>query len=445
MLRGFTTFALVHAVVVFTLFIISQRVFLAPSRSWYLPSKQRAAGESNTTRQSRTDAIKWAIFTAPKPIQAGPSQVLALFSWTKLDPPPDAIYLAQAPDISDDEVAEWKSRIPQIQVLKFAVKSNTTLRLDLLFERASRELVDAVAVVNSDIVLYNDFTEALSLLTEQFPRFFMIGSRYDTLKETAVPTTSEIDSSWLENLRKSALLNGELHTFGGTDYYAWRPLTGETATVSAIGGRIPPFSIGRPKADNWIIDRAIDLEVVDVVDSSAAVTAVHLKHEYHVVRSEKYSGHQEKVANQSAREIKNFWSSLKGGDDAVILNKHLAYTCGNYSNQDGTPLHAPWVLMTCETPKAKPYLCLRRRTRPAQCNCENSAFFRRTQTDPLLQGRLLVCGKKSMVASETFPDEMTFPLLVRQRAGADGMVILMGFNNGYQQLLLNMVRIFMYC
>ena len=405
-----------------------------PTSSWH-GEKQ----SSTRALQTAKGEMKWAIFTVPKPMQAGPAQIAAVYSWTQLSRRPENIYIIQASDVTDEEMAEWARMVPQAQIIKIKGMSNMTLRLDIVFERASRELVDAVVVINSDIVLFDDFTEALAFVSEQYPRFFMIGSRYDCLKELMVPEWSALNLTWLENLRNLTLRNGALHTYGGSDYYAWRPAVGEPTSVTAIGSRIPPFSIGRPHADNWMIDRAIEVGRVEVVDVTAAVTAVHLKHDYrHVVSADNQVQNSSKV--DPPLFSKSFWSSLKGGDDGVILNKHLAFTCGNFANQEGTPLHAPWTLMLCETPSSGSFHCLRRRARPAACGCEHSAYFGRTMADPIKQGRLLVCGRKSAFKREAFPDEQTFPLLVRQQAGEDGVVILVGFNYGYQAMLLNSVR-----
>jgi hypothetical protein len=253
------------------------------------------------------------------------------------------------------------------------------------------------------------------------------------------------------------LVTGKLHTYGGSDFYAWRPGGGPSCAVASIGSRIPPFTYGRPKADNWVIDRAIEMGRVQVVDVSAAVVAVHLAHSYSLVRgleSLRSANITEAVMAPEQWDVnsdENIWSKLKGGDEGVMLNKYLAYTQGSYINQEGTPLHAPWALMLCEKP-ARPaqaggegldaatwgglndrgYLCLRRRMRPAACGCEHTAYFMQTQTDPKeMKGGQLVCGTRVKNAAPNLTEAQAFPLLVRQRAGADKTVVLLGFNYGY--------------
>jgi hypothetical protein len=87
----------------------------------------------------------------------------------------------------------------------------------------------------------------------------------------------DADLEWIRAFRAKAIDTGALHTYGGTDYFVWRP--GGDPTKAAIGGRIPPFTYGRGKADNWIVDMAIENGVA-VIDASAAVVAVHPAHGY---------------------------------------------------------------------------------------------------------------------------------------------------------------------
>ncbi len=151
--------------------------------------------------------------------------------------------------MTDEEVDGLKRRVPQIQNIKTVSIPNMTVRLDSVFELASREPLDAVVFLNNDIVLFDDFPAALEQLVANFPRFLMVGSRYDFPINTSVPAWSDLNISWLQTLRNSTD-QGVLHTYGGSDYFAWRPMTGPTDASTAIGSRIPPFNIGRPKVSN---------------------------------------------------------------------------------------------------------------------------------------------------------------------------------------------------
>lgn len=329
-----------------------------------------------------------------------------------------------------------------------------------------------VVVINSDILLYDDFIDALEYVNTQFDRYLMIGARYDHPKVQPLPSLKELSQEWLDGFKAEALESGALHSYGGTDYYAWRP--GGDPSLAMIGGRIPSFTYGRGKADNWIVQMAIHNGVVQVVDASSSVVAVHPAHDYSMVvegevpevkededkkappspeapaqeaenKEEEETKEQKKVTekkssskkskasskksslaaegakesevqkverkirtqeNRQLKEAKyvNYWSANSQGQVLSDLNKHLAYTFGSYTNQQGTPLHAPWNLMQCDDARTgSRFLCLRKRVRPALCGCDHAAYTNKTLTDPELHEHYWVCGRLSSKVTETFP------------------------------------------
>ncbi len=365
--------------------------------------------------------------------------------------------------------------------------------------------MDAVVVLNADIILGDDFLDALEHAEETFERFLMVGARYDNLQPEEVPI--DAGREWVDGFRERTLRDGALHTYGGSDYFAWRPV-GDPA-LAAVGGRIPPFTYGRGKADNWIIEMAVRNGVVEVVDASTAIVALHPAHGYGNVvaalpdpdadadsapapapgprpppstltadaaaavvaeardrglrpnkeeREEHRGPHHHHRALAAADAVGdpaasgkyvNFWSAKSRGDPQADTNKHLAYTFGRYENGEGTPLHAPWQLMRCIEAAAAPaahggygYLerpCLRYRMRPAACACEHASAVSRTLTE-METGKhgQRVCGKAPVTKSESFEPDFAFRQLVGQQA-INGTVVLIGFNYGYQDMLLNMV------
>jgi hypothetical protein len=251
--------------------------------------------------------------------------------------------------------------------------------------------VDVVVVINTDIILGNDFVDALELVEGYFDRFLLVGARYDSFSSKEYPAFN------ISNI----LQDGALHTYGGSDYFAWRPV-GDPATA-AIGSRIPPFTYGRGKADNWIVKTAIQNGIVEVVDASTAVFAVHIKHDYHLG--------DESVEGATATETsfyQNYWSSKSAGDPEVDFNKHLAYTFGSFANGQGTPLEAPWTLNRCvdmsapHTAGLQQGLCMRYRLRPGACPCEGHAFVPSTLTEIEVGERHTVCAHSPLSQSESF-------------------------------------------
>jgi hypothetical protein len=288
---------------------------------------------------------------------------------------------------------------------------------DAIFELASRETdVDVVVVLNSDILLGDDFVDALEFTHAKFDGFLLVGARYDSLEVEDIP--KDAGAEWLADFRKRALDKGALHTYGGSDYFAWRP-RGDPVRA-AIGGRIPPFTFGRGKADNWIIDMAIENGKLQVIDASTAVVALHPAHGYALKKADPAApptdpaailklpaAGEEAVALPEHRALGgyvNYWSANSGGEPYADFNKYLAYTFGNYRNSEGTPIHAPWTMMRCVDPQdGSDFPCVRKRLRPMACPCEHGAFVPATLTDPVVEGQKVMCGKQAAVATQDFP------------------------------------------
>ena len=274
-----------------------------------------------------------------------------------------------------------------------------------MFETASMiKDVDVIVVINTDIILGNDFVDALELVDGYFDRFLLVGARYDSFSSKKYPAFNISNTEGKQSparLRELALQDGALHTYGGSDYFAWRSV-GDPATA-AVGSRIPPFTYARGKADNWIVKSAIQNGIVEVVDASTAVFAVHLKHDYHLGDQSVEGG----TATDSS-VYKNYWSSKSAGDSEVDFNKHLAYTFGSFTNGQGTPLEAPWALNRCvdisapRTAGLQQGLCMRYRQRPGACPCEGHAFVPSTLTEIEVGERQTVCAHSPLSRSESF-------------------------------------------
>ncbi len=74
------------------------------------------------------------------------------------------------------------------------------------------------------------------------------------------------------------------------------------------------------QADNWLIDRAIEVGRVAVVDATAAVTVFHLPHNYSHLRFSAANPTPPMPRSKKRGSKGNFWSLLRRGqgDDAVL-------------------------------------------------------------------------------------------------------------------------------
>lgn len=95
----------------------------------------------------------------------------------------------------------------------------------------------------------------------------MVGQRWDLDVDEPLDFRSD---DWEASLRARVAADGKLHERWGIDYFVFQ---------RDLWGEIPPFAIGRPSYDNWLIWRARSLGV-PVIDATQAVIAVHQNHGY---------------------------------------------------------------------------------------------------------------------------------------------------------------------
>jgi hypothetical protein len=120
--------------------------------------------------------------------------------------------------------------------------------------------------VNSDIILMSDFMRAIQRVVGQRSRFLMVGHRWNLNVKEAF----EFKPDWEEKLRSHARKLGTLARPSCIDFFVFpRGLLGE----------IPPFAIGRPRWDNWMLYRARSMRV-PLIDATPVVMAVHQNHDY---------------------------------------------------------------------------------------------------------------------------------------------------------------------
>lgn len=122
--------------------------------------------------------------------------------------------------------------------------------------------------LNTDIFLTDDFLGAATRLGQIHPLSLMVGRRCD------VNITEPWDFSkpgWSERLRSMARERGKLRPAQWIDYFVF--------PRGLLHQQIPPFAVGRPGYDNWLLwkVRAMGVPVVDVTQ---VVLAVHQNHDY---------------------------------------------------------------------------------------------------------------------------------------------------------------------
>jgi hypothetical protein len=206
------------------------------------------------------------IFSCPKPFKGHINviQTNAIRSWTRLRPKPEVILLG-----NDEGTAEVCARfeirhIPDIQRNEYG-----TPLLNSLFEAGQESASNTVlGFVNTDIILLDDFTEAVSRVAGRMQSFLMVGQRWN-LDVTELLNFET--PGFGTDFRSRVLERGELNPKTGIDYFIYR---------KECLGEIPPFALGRSLWDNYLIYHARAIQRIPVVDATDSIMAVHQNHDY---------------------------------------------------------------------------------------------------------------------------------------------------------------------
>jgi hypothetical protein len=203
------------------------------------------------------------LFAIPKAF-VGPAAVIqrnALESWARLGPEVEILLLG-----SDEGVAEAAAQAGARHVRDVETSEFGTPLLNSAFALArAASARPLLAYVNADVMLLPDFVQAVRRI--RLASFLCLGRRWNV--DLAAPF--DFGPGYEERLRAFVQTDGELALPDAIDYFVLDrdgPLT-----------ELPPFAVGRPGWDNWMIYRARRLGI-PVVDATRAITAIHPRHGY---------------------------------------------------------------------------------------------------------------------------------------------------------------------
>ncbi len=210
------------------------------------------------------------LFSIPKPFRSHTEiiQRNAIQSWTHLQPHVEIILLG------DDEGTGNAAKRFGLRHLPTVARNDygTPLLSDVLEQAEGMATRSLLCYVNADIILMEDFLEAVRSVVRRKRRFLLAGRRWDI----DIQEPLSFAAGWEAILRARVTAQGQLHPPTGIDYFVY---------PRKMWGDVPPFAIGRTVWDNWLVYRARALRV-PVVDATEAVMAVHQNHDYSHVPAE---------------------------------------------------------------------------------------------------------------------------------------------------------------
>jgi hypothetical protein len=204
------------------------------------------------------------LFTTPKPFRGhfGVIQRNAIRSWTRLRPACEIIMFGDEEGTREIATELGCRHVPEVARNEFGMP----LIASLFQEARARTAATHLAYSNADIILMDDFVDAIRRLAALADRFLMIGQRH------GLDVTEPLDFSphWQQRLCDRLQQHG-LGFYRGMDYFAF---------PAQLWTEIPEgLAAGRAGWDAWPV-YAARLQRAIVVDATPVVLAVHQSHDY---------------------------------------------------------------------------------------------------------------------------------------------------------------------
>jgi hypothetical protein len=202
------------------------------------------------------------ILAMPKPFQ-GPIGIIqrnAITSWTKLNPKPEIFLFGE-----EAGTAEIAAKL-QIGHLRDIHRSElgTPFLNDLLNRAREVTKTPMLAYVNSDIILLQEFQDAVTAAHSQFATFLAVAYRWE------IDLRSELDFAGDKPLRVDQLPPGRPGHHTAIDVFVF---------TRDMYAHVPPLALGRAWFDQWLIKDAL-LHGIPVVDVTKIARAIHQQHDY---------------------------------------------------------------------------------------------------------------------------------------------------------------------
>lgn len=213
-------------------------------------------------------------FSIPKPFDQDHIATIqhnAIRSWCKLGD--DIEILIFGNEYGFDSLMEISDKIRIFNDIK--KNELGTPLLDSIFNTVKKESKHNLrCYVNCDIILLNDFISTANKIN--FEKFLMIGHRWNLDLKEYINFESH---SWESELIARKNKYGSLNAPASSDYFLY--------TEKTEFDDFPPFVVGRPVWDNWLIYKARKLGY-PVIDATESTNVIHQNHDYKHVKMASY-------------------------------------------------------------------------------------------------------------------------------------------------------------
>jgi len=208
------------------------------------------------------------IFSNPRPFRGTFDSIQrnAILNWQNIFPDGEIILFDDEEHTSVEVARELRVQcITDVECNEFG----TPLLASEFHAVRTQAKYPVVAQINTDIILTRSFAKALEIVNNCLPgcQFFMIGRRWDLDVEGIVDFGND---HWEEEMMEKVHAKGTLHGMSGIDYWLF---------PRDVPFSPPPFVVGRPGMDSWLVYRARTLGI-HVIDATEIATIIHQNHSY---------------------------------------------------------------------------------------------------------------------------------------------------------------------
>jgi tetratricopeptide (TPR) repeat protein len=223
-----------------------------------------------TDMRNPMNPLSLTLFAVPKAFTGDMAWIQgnAIESWTRLNPRPDIFLMGR--DQGTDAMARklGVGHIPDIETSELG-----TPLMHSIFQRAEAcARTSWLAYINADCLLLDDFTRALAMLPgelarEGIPKFLLSSQRVEIDIRNAVDFS---DPGWQAHIYDEVARDGVLDHKTAIELLLFS---------KGLFRDIPPFAIGRPCWDNWMVWFAWQSKT-PIIDATEAFRVVHQCHDY---------------------------------------------------------------------------------------------------------------------------------------------------------------------
>lgn len=211
----------------------------------------------------------YTIFSCPKDFTSlfGVIQRNAINSWLSLNSRPNILLFG----IEDDQIKKEfnHKKVTFLPIDDF--NEYKTPYISKIFETAMlHSQTDTLCYVNSDIILFDDFSLSIENLKKK-NNYFGVGRRYN------IEIQKILNFSDQNKIRDYYFNNAELDSYTGSDYFIFN---------KHLIKNIPSFLIGRTCWDNWLMHYASKNDL-NLTDCTSDILCIHQKHDYSHIKTSK--------------------------------------------------------------------------------------------------------------------------------------------------------------